>query len=308
MLFSKKALGLEICGEGALIAFVEGGKGMPVLKACGSAPFPANTVRFSLKENNVLNPALFVATIRELYLKLLTGVRRVSVSLPDSAGRAMLLDVETRFKSRNEGADIIRWKLKKSFPFDINECHLDYQVIGEKETGEISLLVSLISRQVLLQYEDLLAEAGLEPNRIDFTTFNLYHLFSQRLELAENSMLITSHGAALGMLIFYGGLLEFYRAKELPVGSLETNRAFRELNSSVIVYQEKYPAHAPSEAFCIHSGDNGEAFSAMVAEATRLEPVILDVERAIDLGRSHAVDKKTLAMLTAALGAAARNL
>ena len=114
MLFSKKALGLEICADGARIALVEGGR-MPALSAYGSASFPADTVRFSLKESNVLNPAAFVAAVREMYLKLLTRVRRVSVSLPDSAGRAMILDVETRFKSRDEGADITRWKMKKNF-------------------------------------------------------------------------------------------------------------------------------------------------------------------------------------------------
>ena len=163
-------------------------------------------------------------------------------------------------------------------------------------------------KRVVRQYEDLIADAGLEPNRIDFTTFNLYNLFAERLELAENSFLVTSHGAALGVLIFYDGLLEFCRSKELPGGALETNRAFRELNSSLIVYKERYPAHVPTEAFCIHSGDNGDAFSAMVAEVTGMEPVMLDVDKVIGGGKSPAIDRKTLRTLTAALGAASRNL
>ncbi len=306
-MFSNKALGLEICSDGARIALVEGKRDMPILAGYGAAQFPADTVRFSLKEGNILNPPAFLATIRELYLKILTKVRRVSVSLPDSAGRVLLLDVETRFKSREEGADIIRWKLKKNFPFDISETHLDYQMISTRETGEISLLVSLISRPVVCQYEDLLCKAGMEPNQIDFTTFNLYHLFARRLELAENSFLISCHGGVLGVMIFYDGLLEFCRAKELSGGNLEPNRLFRELNSSILVHQEKYPAHAPTEAFCIHSGDGAESFCALIAEATGLEPVLLDVGRVIGRG-GPTVDAKTLRTLTAALGAATRNL
>lgn len=308
MLFAKKALGLEIYNDGARIALVEGKRAMPFLSAFGAASFPADTVKFSLRENNVLNPAAFVATVREMYLKLLTNVRHVSVSLPDSTGRVILLDIETRFKSRDEGAEIIRWKLKKNFPFDVNEAHLDYQVIQEKETGEISLLVSLIARQVVRQYEDLLAEAGLEPNRIDFTTFNLYHLFSQRLELAVNSFLITCHGGVLGILIFYDGMLEFCRAKELPGSKPDANRIFREINSSFLINQEKYPSHSSTEAFCIYSADDPEAFCALVTEATGLEPVLLDVERVLSRDKRPSVEKKTLRELTAALGAAARNL
>lgn len=308
MLFAKKALGLEICNDGARIALVEGKRTMPCLTAFGTASFPADAVKFSLRENNVLNPAAFVAAIRELYLKLLTNVRQVCVSLPDSTGRVLLLDVETRFKSRDEGAEIIRWKLKKNFPYDVNEAHLDYQVIQERETGEISLLVSLISRQVVRQYEDLLVEAGLEPNRIDFTSSNLYHLFAQRLELAANSFLISCHGGVLGIQIFYDGMLEFWRAKELPGRNPDTNRVFRELNSSFLVHQEKYPSHSSTEAFCIYSGDDADAFCALVTEATDLEPVLMDVERAVIRGKGVSVDKKTLRELTAALGAAARNL
>jgi type IV pilus assembly protein PilM len=308
MLFSKKALGLEICNDGARIALVEGKQDMPTVVAFGSASFPADTMRFSLREENVQNPAAFVKTIRELRLKLPANVRNVSLSLPDSTGRAILLDVETRFKSRDEGCDIIRWKLKKNFPYDINEAHLDYQVIQEKETGEISLLVSLISRPVVLQYEDLLVEAGLEPNRIDFTSFNLYSLFSQRLDLAENSLLVTCHGGVIGFLIFYDGMLEFCRAKELPGGITIPNRIFREVNSSYLVYKEKYPGHSPTEAFCVYTDEDAEAFCALVAEATDMEPVLLDVERVVVGGSAPGVDRKTLCTLTAALGAAARNL
>jgi len=308
MLFARKALGIEICNDGARIALIGGKKDLPGLTAFGTAVFPDDTVQFSLREVNVRNPSVFVATIREMYLKLLTNVRQVSVSLPDAAGRVVLLDVDTRFKSRDEGADVIRWKLKKTFPFDINEAHLDYQVLQEKETGEMAILASLIARPVVRQYEDLLVEAGLEPNRIDFTTFNLYRLFSGRLELADNSILITSCGGVVGIMIFSGGVLEFYRAKEMPDDIVDPNRIFREINSSFLVYQGKYPGHSPTEAFCVSSADDAAAFCALVAEATGLEPVVLDVERVVSRESGLVLDRRTLRSLTAALGSATRNL
>jgi type IV pilus assembly protein PilM len=308
MLFAGKTLGIEICNDGARIALVTGKRDLPGLTAYGTAAFPNDTVQFSLRETNVLNPSAFVATIREMYLKLLTKVRQVSVSLPDAAGRVVLLDVETRFKNRDEGADVIRWKLKKTFPFDINEAHLDYQVLQEKETGEMAVLCALIARPVVRQYEDLLVEAGLEPNRIDFTTFNLYSLFSGRLELADNSMLITRYGGVVGILILSGGVLEFYRAKEMAGDSFDPNRIFREINSSFLVYQGKYPGHTPTEAFCVYSGDDYAAFCTLVAEATGLEPVVLDVERVVTREGGLVLDRRTLHTLTAAIGAATRNL
>jgi type IV pilus assembly protein PilM len=281
---------------------------MPTLSAVSAAPFPPDTLRFSLREENVLNPQAFVATIRELHFKMPARSRQVSLSLPDSTGRTMLLDIETRFKSRDEGADIIRWKLKKNYPFNINDAHLDYQVIQEKETGEISVLVSLISRAVVRQYEDLLVEADLEPNRIDFTTFNLYALFAQRLELSENALLVTCHDGVVGILIFYNGRLEFCRVKELSGGIAEPNRIFREINNSIMIFKEKFPGHAPSEAFCVYSEEDADTFGALVAEAAGIEPVHLDAERVVVQGISPVSHGKTLRRYAAALGAAVRNL
>jgi type IV pilus assembly protein PilM len=308
MLFSKKTLGIELCNEGARIVLVSGNRDAPALKAFSEISFPADTLRFSMREENILNRSSFVAKMSELHLRLLSHVRRVSLSLPDSTGRVILMDVETRFKSRDEGADIIRWKLKKNYPIDINETHLDYQIVREKETGELSILVSLIARPVVRQYEELIEEAGLEPARIDFTTFNLYSLFSQRLELAENSLLVTCHGGALGILIFHEGKLDFCRSKEVPGGIREPNRFFREINSSYLLYKEKNPGHSPTEAFCIYSEEDTDAFCSLVGEATGLDPVLLDAHRIVDASECAGGDAKALRRFAAALGAAARSL
>jgi len=186
--------------------------------------------------------------------------------------------------------------------------HLDYQVIQEKETGEVAVLVSLIGRQVITQYEDLLGEAGLEPNRIDFTSFNLYRLFAPRLELVENVALVACYGGTFSILIFNAGMLEFYRSKELPSGGQESNRLFREINSSFLVHQDKHPGYAINEVYCLCPRENSESFSAVVAEATGFDPLFLDAERIIPRREGLIADQATMHLLSAALGAATRNL
>lgn len=305
MLFSHKALGLEIHQDGARMVLIGGKPHLPRLEAYYAASFPPETMKISFREENVLNPASFVAKIREAHLRLLVGIPRVSVSLPDTVGRVVLLDLETRFKTREEGTDIIRWKLKKNFPFEINEMHLDYQVMLERETGDISVLVSLVSRQVVRQYEDLLAEAGLQPNCIDFTTFDIHRFFSSRLEHIENAALIIWHTGILSMLIFHNGTLEFYRSKELPADS---NRFFREISSSLLFYKDKKPAYSIDEVFFVVPHDDTEKLRGVIAEATGLEPVHLDAGRIVTQKSVTSVDAGTLHTLAASMGAALRNL
>jgi type IV pilus assembly protein PilM len=308
MLFHKQSLGMEISSAGLKMVVAGGKRDYPRLDSFSTCAFSAETQHFSFKELNILDTARFTSKVRDTHVKLLTKLNRVSLSLPDVVGRVMILNLETRFKNREEGADVIRWKLKKSFPIDIDSVHLDYQVLRENEAGGMVTLVSLISAQVVNQYETLLLESGLEPNKIDLTTFNLFRLFSKRLELAENSAVICFFEGRVSISIFNEGILEFYRAKDIPTGEFEADRVFREINSSLLVYKNNHPGHSFNEVFCATTTQTGKDFIALVAETTGLEPTPLYAGDFVARKEGISCDVMTLQNLAPALGAAMRNL
>lgn len=301
MLMSRKALGMELSNEGLSFALASGGK-TPTVEAGLSLPFAPGTLQFSRREPNITDPRSFVAMVKEAHLRLLSKERTVSVSLPDATGRVVLLDLEARLKNREEGLDIIRWKLKKSLPFDISTVHLDYQTLEERENGSVSLLVSLISRSVITQYEELLIEAGLEPKFLDFTSFNLFRLFSPRLELADNCAFVSFYAGAMTVLIFHGGVLSFYRSKETAG---DAQNLFSEVNSSFLVYGDRHPGQVVGEVFCMTGPNEAEGFRSLVAEASGFEPVLLDLERMVSRANGSG---PTLHALAGSLGAALRSL
>ena len=306
MLFTSQSLGLEIGRDGLKFSLVSRHKEEFKLDAFAVAPLTTEMVRFSHREPNVLTAAPFVTQVRAAWLKLLTKKSRVSVSLPDACGRVILLDLETRFRSHEEGAGIIRWKLKKHSSMDIKETHLDYQIIREKDSGEQTALVSLIAKPVINQVEDLLAEAGLEPYAIDFTSFNLYRLFARRIEPTETCVLTSCFDGSLGVMVFYDGILEFYRSKELPGGLFDAARVFQEISSSLLFYREKNPLRELGTCFCIVEQTLWEPFHDIVAEATGLEPLILEAERFVMAGTGITLSHNSAYILSASLGAAVR--
>lgn len=286
---------------------LEGGQNIRAITAYAMAPVPADVLKFSMKEPNVLNPSAFVGIVRDTYLRLLTKGAGVSVSLPETIGRVMLMDVETRFKSKDEGKEIIRWKLKKNFSFNITETHLDYQVLDEKEDGAMSLLVSIVSTPVITQFEDLFIQAGLEPKYLDFTGFNIYRLFSDRLSLTENVTFFSFYGGIFTMMVFYGEVLVFYRSKDISQGIFEPNRLFREINNSQLVFQDRFPGFSANEVFCFAAGEDTESFRSAVSDAIGAEPILLDISRVVTSRKGLATDRKLLQSLTGALGAAVRD-
>ena len=139
MLFFQKSLGVEISPSGVAFALLSGSAAAPRLERVSYRSFTPGTIRVSLREQNILDPAGFTSQVKDAHNTLLYRGNRLSVTLPDTVGRIMLLDVEGRFKSRTEGLDIIRWKLKKSLPFDVADTHLDYQQLTVRENGSPAL-------------------------------------------------------------------------------------------------------------------------------------------------------------------------
>lgn len=308
MLFSRTSLGVEISPAGLYFARLSGSQASPRLERVAHAPLAPGAMRVSLREVNLNDPAAFTDCFRAGHNLLNTSVTRLSVSIPDAVGRVMIVDIEDRFKNRGEALDIIRWKLKKSIPFEPSETHLDYQQLKIRDNGQMVLLVALVSHTVIRQYEDLIVSAGFSPAAIDFNLFNQYRAFESRLALQDDGALFVFHDNSLGVMFFSGGIPEFIRTKEFSGHSSVESRLFMEVSSSLRVYRERFPDRGTAGCHCIASPQIAADFRAMIAEASGVEPALLEVKSAIRPSDGAPGDQESLFPFTAAIGAAMRNL
>lgn len=307
MLFASNPIGIEISPHGVMCALTGGTAASPRVERVAHAPLSPHTLQVSLRELNVLDPDAFVAGLKSAYNLLLCRSSRVAVSLPDATCRIMLLDLEGRFKNRAEALDLIRWKLKKSIPLDSADTHIDYQQLTVRENGDLALLVAVASRSVIAQYEELITKAGLSPARIDCNTFNICRIFDRRLSLQDECILISFYGNTLSILAFSQGIPEFIRSKDLSGALATDSRVYMEINSSLLVYKERFPDRSAKTVFCVASPDFAQNFLEMVAEATGLTPVPLETKGAVTPGNSAPGDQVRLFPCTAAIGAALRS-
>lgn len=307
MLFATHPIGVEISPHGVTCATTAGTAASPRVERVAQALFPPQTIQMSLREPNVLNTDAFVAGFKSACNQLLCKSTRVAVSLPDATSRIVLLDHEGRFKSHSEALDLIRWKLKKSIPFDSTDTLIDYQQLAIRENGDLALLVAMASRTVIAQYEDLITRAGFSPARIDCNTFNLCRLFDRRLSLHDDGVLISFYGTTLSIVVFVAGIPEFIRSKDLTGTAATDSRVYMEINSSLLVYKERFPELPLQTVFTIAPPDCARDFQDMVAEATGLAPLLLETKESIIPGNAAPGDQVRLFPFTAAIGAALRS-
>lgn len=307
MFFQGKSLGLELHQHGFAWVLASGSSDSPVIERYDTFSSAEEILKPSIKEQNLTNSAALGAKLSESWLKLLTDTKRVSLSIPDLSGRVMMLDMESPIKSKEEGLDQVKWKLKKSFPVELSELHLDYHLLKTSEEGVSTLLVALASRNIITEYEELLLSLSLEPAKIDFAAFNLYRLFARRLEVSEQLAFLMSYRGILSVMIFQDGILDFHRSKFLSAALSDPVRLYREVNSSLLVYSDSRGGWKPQKLFYYAPPAERPLLKSVIAEATGAEPIAVDTDAFIGSSRQK-VDSSVLPDILSALGAASRSL
>jgi type IV pilus assembly protein PilM len=81
--------------------------------------------------------------------------------LPDAAVRVVLLDFEALPSKRDEVEGVVRFRLKKSLPFDVDKAKVSYHV-QPSSTG-VRVIAAVALANVVEDYEAAFRQAGYEP-------------------------------------------------------------------------------------------------------------------------------------------------
>lgn len=87
--------------------------------------------------------------------------RDVIVILPDSTVRIVLLDFDSLPEKRQDADPVVRFRLKKSLPFDIEDSALSYDT--HRSNGAVRVVAAVTPTAVREEYESIFRDAGYSP-------------------------------------------------------------------------------------------------------------------------------------------------
>src|SRR5262249_32671792 len=90
-----------------------------------------------------------------------TKARDVIVVLPDAAIRVLLLDFETLPAKAHDIDPVIRFRLKKSLPFDVDQAAVSYHI--RRQSGTVHVVAAVSPKSVVNEYEAAFRDAGYLP-------------------------------------------------------------------------------------------------------------------------------------------------
>jgi type IV pilus assembly protein PilM len=223
---------VEIAPEGVLAAALPGPGQQPVY---AFEPLPAGALEPGIVDANIRATDAVAAAIRAALGKVSPRTRSVTVVLPDMSVRVFVLDFDSLPAKAAEALPVLRFRLRKMVPFDVEHAGVSYQVLVEKK-NELKALVAVIPGPILLEYEAAVRAAGYEPGAV--LPSSLAALAAR--ESMEAMLTASLSGAALTTSITNGQDLLLYRTLDLPANeALRVEEVQRGIAVAAAYFEDK---------------------------------------------------------------------
>lgn len=179
---------------------------------------------------NLLRPQV----LREALAKTVSGARAGTAALviPDYAVRMSILDFEQFPDGELERLALIRFRLRKSVPFHIDEAQVSY-VIQHQQAKFVEVLAVAIASPILTEYEQLFSEAGFRIGLVTPSSVAALPLFNRASQSAL-TLVVKLAGTTVSVLLVQRGRLRLVRSIDMAAGEDEMPGAESDLLPGII--------------------------------------------------------------------------
>jgi type IV pilus assembly protein PilM len=229
----KPKLACEIAADRVLAGrFGDNGGGLDLCAARELAP---GSVIPDLVENN-LRQREAVRTGIEAALGAVAGRSKDVIAIvPDASVRVMLVEFDTLPSDHEEALGVVRFRLKKSLPFDVDKAKISFH--AEKVNDEVRVVAAVALASVVEDYEKLFRDAGFNPGVV--LPSMLAALGAADGKRPTLVVKVDAHTTSIAIL--NEDHLQLFRTLENPRGVTITGEQLaEEVYPSVVFFQDTY--------------------------------------------------------------------
>jgi type IV pilus assembly protein PilM len=174
-------------------------------------PLDAGAVLPGIGEPNLRAPEAVADAIRNTLNQVSPRTRAVTLIVPDTVVRVFVLDFDSLPSKPLEAYPVLRFRLRKMVPFDVEHAGLSYQVLVENK-NECKVLAAVLPGPILAEYEGAVRAAGYEPGAV--LSSSLAAL--EAIDSLEAVLIANLSPLALTTSITNGQNLLLYRTLDMP--------------------------------------------------------------------------------------------
>jgi type IV pilus assembly protein PilM len=259
------------------------------------APLPEGAIAPGLKVPNLADAHAVSAALESALESVSPRSKELTLVVPDAAARVLLLDFDELPAKRQEALSVVRFRLRKMVPFDVETAAVSYQVMAEKD-GQLSVLVTVMPADVLAEYEAAIRDAGYEPAAVLPST-----LAAAAAVEGESATLMVNHsGASVTTAVTQGDEMLLHRAMDLPAEPQAREEEMAQAVITALAWYEDTLKRLPSTMYYAGPGGANAAVQSRWAVLVQPAPKLVDLAPA-DSSALTAVPAGIVAGVTGAL-------
>jgi type IV pilus assembly protein PilM len=163
-------------GAGRVTAVVLGTvDGAPTVTAQATERLPDGLVAPSLTTPNLSDKAAVTAAVQRVLRAVGVSRGRAAVVIPDGAAKVSVIRFEKVPAKAEDLAQLVRWQVRKSVPFPIEQSQVSWTPGVTDATGT-DYVVTVARQDIVQDYEQVVAAAGVQVGLVDLASFNLVNL------------------------------------------------------------------------------------------------------------------------------------
>lgn len=226
-------LACEIAADRVLAGrVVDSGSG---LEACAARELAPGSVVPDLVENNLRQREAVRSGIAEALGGVAGRSRDVIAIVPDAAVRVMLVEFDSLPSDHEEALGVVRFRLKKSLPFDVDKAKVSYH--AQKINDEVRVVAVVALGSVIEDYEAAFRDAGFNPGVVLPSTLAAIGA----AEGKKPTLVIKVDAHTTSIAILNQDQLQLFRTLENARGVTITGEQLaEEVYPSVVFFQDTY--------------------------------------------------------------------
>jgi hypothetical protein len=274
-------------------------KGRLVVGAAAVMELPPGTLSLSLTQPNIVDVERFRQAARGALERAgILGGARVALVLPDTAARVSLVPVvEVPASKGSQMDELLRFRLRKSIPFEIRDARLAYDSAGTAAAD--TYVVATAAGPVVGQYEEVCRSLGLEPGLVEIAGLALARV-AFPAPVSGDGLLVNWEDGYVTLVIARNGWPLLARTLSGAAASAPAD-VVREVSSTLIYYRERLGGAGISVATVRSTAVPPDVAAEALSGVVGFTPAVLDAWS--PFGGAPAEVSQSLAAAAASLGA-----
>jgi len=249
-----------------------------------------NSIGPSPLEPNIVNADAVRGALRRVFNHVPHRSGSLALLLPDQAVRVFILPFDTFPRRAEEALPLLRWRLKKSVPFDVEETTISWTRQAGRPGG-LEIVAAVARQKIIREYEELIESLGAHPGVILSSTLSALSLLPDR----GATLLVRMAGRALTTVVVQSGRLCVFRSSEMSAGAglLDPQAVLDEIFPALAFFQDT-AGESVDRAFISGFGTREEVFRRALSEELKcpVEPISrAEGVQALDAGEKDVVGR-----------------